>query len=67
MEEAKPETPDDSAIQQELFPELLSEYRAGKDEMNMVEFPISAIGSRHDPSVKTIPLRIALRIRPAGK
>ncbi len=39
---------------QVLFPDILSTYQAGKDELNLAEFPISAIGSRLDPSIKTI-------------
>ena len=37
-----------------LFSDILSTYQAGKDELNLAEFPISAIGSRLDPSIKTI-------------
>src|ERR1700732_5401058 len=40
--------------QQLLFPELVSNYQEGRDELNLAEFPISAIGNRFDPSVKTI-------------
>lgn len=38
----------------DLFPDLLSTYHDGRDELNLAEFPISAIGSRSDPSVKTL-------------
>lgn len=41
-------------LEQPELPDLLSHYREGRDEMNIVEFPISSIGTRHDPSVKTI-------------
>ena len=37
-----------------LFPDLVSNYQEGRDELNLAEFPISAIGNRLDPSVKTI-------------
>lgn len=37
-----------------LLSDFLSTYQAGKDELNLAEFPISAIGSRLDPSIKTI-------------
>ena len=40
--------------QQVLFPDLVSNYQEGRDELNLAEFPISAIGNRLDPSVKTI-------------
>ena len=40
--------------QEDLFPDLPSEYQDGRDELNLAEFPISAIGSRSDPSVKTL-------------
>jgi hypothetical protein len=41
-------------VQQVLFPDLVSNYQEGRDELNLAEFPISAIGNRLDPSVKTI-------------
>ena len=41
-------------VQQILFPDLVSNYQEGRDELNLAEFPISAIGNRLDPSVKTI-------------
>lgn len=46
----------DQAIfeQAELFPDLVSEYNDGRDELNLAEFPISAIGSRFDSDVKTL-------------
>jgi hypothetical protein len=50
----EPELPEPEPEQQILFSDLLSTYQAGKDELNLAEFPISAIGSRLDPSVKTI-------------
>ncbi len=40
--------------EQLLFADLLSNYQEGRDELNLAEFPISAIGNRLDPSVKTI-------------
>ena len=40
--------------QQVLFPDLVSSYKEGRDELNLAEFPISAIGTRLDPSLKTI-------------
>ena len=40
--------------EQLLFPDLVSNYQEGRDELNLAEFPISAIGNRFDPSVKTI-------------
>ena len=39
--------------QQLLFADLVSNYQEGRDELNLAEFPISAIGTRLDPSVKT--------------
>ena len=42
------------AAQQLLFADLVSNYQEGRDELNLAEFPISAIGNRFDPSVKTI-------------
>ena len=41
-------------VQSELFPDMVTEYTDGRDELNLAEFPISAIGSRSDPSVKTL-------------
>ena len=40
--------------QWELFPKELSSYRDGRDELNLAEFPITTVGSRFDPSVKTL-------------
>jgi hypothetical protein len=45
---------DEEPAQQVLFPDLITSYREGRDELNLAEFPISAIGTRLDPSVKTI-------------
>lgn len=41
-------------IQEILFTDIVSNYQEGRDELNLAEFPISAIGNRLDPSVKTI-------------
>ncbi len=41
-------------IQQILLTDIVSNYQEGRDELNLAEFPISAIGNRLDPSVKTI-------------
>lgn len=41
-------------IQSELFPDLVTEYNDGRDELNLAEFPISAIGNRSDPNLKTL-------------
>jgi len=46
--------PDNEPAQQLLFADLVSNYQEGRDELNLAEFPISAIGNRLDPSVKTI-------------
>ena len=40
--------------EQLLFADIVSNYQEGRDELNLAEFPISAIGNRLDPSVKTI-------------
>lgn len=40
--------------QQSLFPDLISEYQEGRDEMNLAEFPIAALTNRVDPAAKTI-------------
>lgn len=40
--------------QRELFPKELSSYRDGRDELNLAEFPITTVGSRFDPSIKTL-------------
>jgi hypothetical protein len=48
------ENPDKEPAQQLLFADLVSNYQEGRDELNLAEFPISAIGNRLDPSVKTI-------------
>jgi hypothetical protein len=48
------ENPDKEPDQQLLFADLVSNYQEGRDELNLAEFPISAIGNRLDPSVKTI-------------
>lgn len=42
------------AEQQSLFPDLISEYQEGRDEMNLAEFPIAALTNRVDPEAKTI-------------
>ena len=41
-------------LQAELFPDMVTEYNDGRDELNLAEFPISAIGSRSDPNIKTL-------------
>ena len=44
-----------NALEQcELFPKELSSYRDGRYELNLAEFPITTVGSRFDPSVKTL-------------
>jgi hypothetical protein len=40
--------------QHELLPDLLHDYQDGRDELNLAEFPISAIGNRFDSTVKTL-------------
>ncbi len=47
---------DPSSAQQqwELFPKELSSYRDGRDELNLAEFPITMVGSRSDPLIKTL-------------
>jgi hypothetical protein len=37
-----------------LFPDMISEYREGKDELNLAEFPIAALSNRVDQDTKTI-------------
>lgn len=37
-----------------LFPDMISEYREGKDELNLAEFPIAALSNRVDNDIKTI-------------
>lgn len=54
MEEDLEKTKKTKAVPEDLFPDLPSEYQDGRDELNLAEFPISAIGSRSDPSVKTL-------------
>lgn len=44
----------ETADQQELFPDLVSDYTEGRDELNLAEFPISTVGSRSNPGEKTI-------------
>ena len=46
--------PSASVEQWELFPPELSAYRDGRDELNLAEFPIATVGSRFDPSIKTL-------------
>lgn len=46
--------PEEEAAEQDLFTEMLTDYRDGRDELNLSEFPISAVGSRSDPSLKTL-------------
>ena len=48
------ENSDKEPAQQLLFADIVSNYQEGRDELNLAEFPISAIGNRLDPSVKTI-------------
>lgn len=45
---------DQRASQQELFPDLVSHYQEGRDELNLAEFPISTVGDRANPGEKTI-------------
>jgi hypothetical protein len=37
-----------------VFPDLIAEYQAGKDELNLAEFPIATLTKRVDPNTKTI-------------
>jgi hypothetical protein len=46
--------PDPQREEADFFPEIVSQYQEGRDELNLAEFPIAAIGSRLDPSIKTI-------------
>ena len=46
--------PDPPLEEADFFPEIVSQYQEGRDELNLAEFPIAAIGSRLDPSIKTI-------------
>jgi Replication initiator protein A len=46
--------PNKESAEQLLFADIVSNYQEGRDELNLAEFPISAIGNRLDPSVKTI-------------
>lgn len=51
-----PSAPDSesSPPEEDFFPEIVSQYHEGRDELNLAEFPIAAIGSRLDPTIKTI-------------
>lgn len=49
-----PSPPISSPEQRELFPGEAVSYRDGRDELNLAEFPISTIGTRFDPMVKTL-------------
>lgn len=40
--------------QELLFPDLVSTYQEGRDELNLAEFPIAAIGYRIESAQKTI-------------
>ncbi len=40
--------------QELLFPDVVSTYQEGRDEMNLAEFPIAAIGYRIESAQKTI-------------
>ena len=51
---SNPPEPEPESAAPALLADILSTYQAGKDELNLAEFPISAIGSRLDPSIKTI-------------
>jgi hypothetical protein len=44
----------EAAEQLPLFPDLVSEYREGKDELNLAEFPIAALSNRVGQDIKTI-------------
>ena len=44
----------ESINQPELFPDLVSDYTEGRDELNLAEFPITTVGSRANPDEKTI-------------
>jgi hypothetical protein len=46
--------PRKETAEQLLFADIVSNYQEGRDELNLAEFPVSAIGNRLDPSVKTI-------------
>ncbi|MDB6133194.1 MAG: replication initiator protein [Verrucomicrobiales bacterium] len=45
---------DDPQQDLELFPDVLPSFSEGRDELNLAEFPITTVGSRSDPSIKTI-------------
>lgn len=46
--------PHDPDEESGLFPDMISEYREGKDELNLAEFPIAALSNRVDQDTKTI-------------
>src|SRR6201987_1939305 len=59
--------PEEEPAQQVLFPDLITSYREGREELNLDEFPISAIGTRLDPSVKTILVKDAAFDKSTGE
>lgn len=50
-----------------LFPQIETNYVNGRDELNLAEFPISAIGDRVDPNIKTIVYQDETHDRSTGK
>lgn len=53
--------------QQELFPDLVSDYTEGRDELNLAEFPITTVGSRSNPGEKTITFEDTTYDKAAGQ
>lgn len=49
------------------FTDIISEYREGKDELNLAEFPIAALSNRVDQGTKTIVFEDTTRDNASGE
>jgi|GEM_PF-6085595 len=58
---------DHSKAQMDLFPSLIESYRDGKDEMNIVEFPVAVIARAAQPGQLTISFGDTIRDQSTGK
>lgn len=53
--------------QLDLFPSLIESYRDGKDEMNIVEFPVAVIARAAQPGQLTVSFSDTIRDQSTGK
>lgn len=58
---------DETQQELDLFPDVMPSLSEGRDELNLAEFPITTVGSRSDPGVKTITFEDTTYDKSAGE